>query len=158
MALSLSCCASLQSSIQSGFSLFLAFFQVPSPRRKLNLLISLCVTLLCCAVTAQLNISSKREGLGQVKSLIARTGIPSITTSPHESLQKGNWVKLICGASFEDVADIRNLSLVYTLAGGKTERFDQHLFLLFLCRLLKRRKKPSFIVGFVLLNEVKPYV
>ncbi|KAH6769583.1 hypothetical protein C2S52_014386 [Perilla frutescens var. hirtella] len=29
----------------------------------------------------------------------------------------GNWVKLICGASFEDVIDIRNLSLVYTLAG-----------------------------------------
>ncbi|XP_027121002.1 uncharacterized protein [Coffea arabica] len=77
------------------------------------------LSLSCCASlqSTQLNISSKREGLGQVKSLIARTGIPSITTSPHESLQKGNWVKLICGASFEDVADIRNLSLVYTLAG-----------------------------------------
>ncbi|MCO5569188.1 hypothetical protein L7F22_022898 [Adiantum nelumboides] len=40
------------------------------------------------------------------------------TTSPHDSLVSGRWVKLICGASFEDVADVRNLSLVYTLAGG----------------------------------------
>ncbi|XP_078161522.1 uncharacterized protein LOC144556901 isoform X1 [Carex rostrata] len=36
---------------------------------------------------------------------------------PIESLRRGDWVKLICGASFEDVADVRNLSLVYTLAG-----------------------------------------
>lgn len=35
-----------------------------------------------------------------------------------DSLRKGNWVKLICGASFQDVIDIRNLSLIYTLAGG----------------------------------------
>ncbi|XP_027338519.1 uncharacterized protein LOC113852442 isoform X2 [Abrus precatorius] len=40
-----------------------------------------------------------------------------VSSSPLESLQRGNWVKLICGASFEDVVDIRNLSLVYTLAG-----------------------------------------
>ncbi|KAF0926454.1 hypothetical protein E2562_025299 [Oryza meyeriana var. granulata] len=33
------------------------------------------------------------------------------------ALQRGDWVKLICGASFEDAADVRNLSLVYTLAG-----------------------------------------
>ncbi|KAI5067211.1 hypothetical protein GOP47_0017739 [Adiantum capillus-veneris] len=39
------------------------------------------------------------------------------TTSPYDSLLSGGWVKLICGASFEDVADVRNLSLVYTLAG-----------------------------------------
>ncbi|XP_042503611.1 uncharacterized protein LOC122080818 isoform X2 [Macadamia integrifolia] len=52
-----------------------------------------------------------------VKNLIKTIGIPSISSSPHESLRKGNWVKLICGASFEDVVDIRNLSLVYTLAG-----------------------------------------
>lgn len=37
--------------------------------------------------------------------------------SPEVSLEEGRWVKLICGASFEDVVDIRNLSLVYTLAG-----------------------------------------
>ncbi|KAJ8445703.1 hypothetical protein Cgig2_026030 [Carnegiea gigantea] len=41
----------------------------------------------------------------------------SLPLQNQESLQRGNWVKLICGASFEDVVDIRNLSLVYTLAG-----------------------------------------
>ncbi|GJN35972.1 hypothetical protein PR202_gb24793 [Eleusine coracana subsp. coracana] len=34
------------------------------------------------------------------------------------ALRRGDWVKLICGASFEDAADVRNLSLVYTLAGA----------------------------------------
>ncbi|CAK9154917.1 unnamed protein product [Ilex paraguariensis] len=57
------------------------------------------------------------KGLEKVKNLVTKTGVPSTTTSPHESLQRGNWVKLICGANFEDVVDIRNLSLVYTLAG-----------------------------------------
>ncbi|KAJ9559446.1 hypothetical protein OSB04_014060 [Centaurea solstitialis] len=46
-----------------------------------------------------------------------KSKVPSIATLPQKSLQKGNWVKLICGASFEDVVDVRNLSLVYTLAG-----------------------------------------
>lgn len=55
--------------------------------------------------------------LQNVKTLIKTMGIPPIASSPHESLRLGNWVKLICGASFEDVVDIRNLSLVYTLAG-----------------------------------------
>ncbi|CAA3020777.1 Hypothetical predicted protein [Olea europaea subsp. europaea] len=59
----------------------------------------------------------RKRGLERVKKLITRNGIPSVITSPLESLQNGNWVKLICGASFEDVVDIRNLSLVYTLAG-----------------------------------------
>uniref|UniRef100_A0A0D9WD22 4Fe-4S ferredoxin-type domain-containing protein n=1 Tax=Leersia perrieri TaxID=77586 RepID=A0A0D9WD22_9ORYZ len=36
---------------------------------------------------------------------------------PVAALRRGDWVKLICGASFEDAADVRNLSLVYTLAG-----------------------------------------
>jgi len=61
----------------------------------------------------------------KVKNLINTLELPSISSSsssssstPLESLQRGNWVKLICGASFEDVVDIRNLSLVYTLAGG----------------------------------------
>ncbi|XP_057809735.1 uncharacterized protein LOC131024236 isoform X2 [Salvia miltiorrhiza] len=57
-------------------------------------------------------------GIAQVQELITKTGIPSTITSPLASLHMGNWVKLICGASFEDVTDIRNLSLVYTLAGG----------------------------------------
>ncbi|CAM9931847.1 unnamed protein product, partial [Ectocarpus fasciculatus] len=47
------------------------------------------------------------------------------TTSPAESLGRGEWFKLICGASFEasfrefeDLPAIRDLSLVYTLAGA----------------------------------------
>lgn len=100
----------------------------------------------------KLNHSKNKKSLEKVKTRVTKTGIPSITTSPHESLQRGNWVKLICGASFEvryiyplsiipslgylyltlstnplthfslflqDVVDVRNLSLVYTLAGGE---------------------------------------
>ncbi|KAM7484976.1 hypothetical protein LguiA_000985 [Lonicera macranthoides] len=65
----------------------------------------------------KLNHSKNKKSLEKVKTLVTETGIPSITTCPQESLQRGNWVKLICGASFEDVVDVRNLSLVYTLAG-----------------------------------------
>ncbi|KAL3829330.1 hypothetical protein ACJIZ3_018132 [Penstemon smallii] len=46
--------------------------------------------------------NSSNGGLENVKNLIKKTGVPSIITSPLESLQKGNWVKLICGASFEE--------------------------------------------------------
>ncbi|KAG4213104.1 hypothetical protein ERO13_A01G034400v2 [Gossypium hirsutum] len=66
----------------------------------------------------QVNVSfGSKNPLQNVKNLIKSFGIPSKSCSPHVSLQQGNWVKLICGASFEDVVDIRNLSLVYTLAG-----------------------------------------
>ncbi|XVF38866.1 hypothetical protein REPUB_Repub20aG0139100 [Reevesia pubescens] len=66
----------------------------------------------------QVNVTfGSKNCLQKVKTLIQSIGIPSKSCSPHQSLQQGNWVKLICGASFEDVADIRNLSLVYTLAG-----------------------------------------
>lgn len=34
-----------------------------------------------------------------------------------DSLNQGHWFKLICGASYEYVPTIRNLALVYTLAG-----------------------------------------
>ncbi|KAJ0815999.1 putative iron-sulfur binding protein LdpA [Helianthus annuus] len=57
------------------------------------------------------------NSIEKVRDLVTTTNLPSIATFPQTSLQKGNWVKLICGASFEDVVDIRNLSLVYTLAG-----------------------------------------
>ncbi|KAL1832593.1 hypothetical protein ACET3Z_002244 [Daucus carota] len=60
---------------------------------------------------------SNKKCLEKVKNLVRANGVCLNTSSPHESLQKGNWVKLICGASFEHVVDIRNLSLVYTLAG-----------------------------------------
>ena len=62
-----------------------------------------------------------RSSIENVKSLISNTlklpSLSSSSSSPLQSLQRGNWVKLICGASFEDVVDIRNLSLVYTLSG-----------------------------------------
>jgi len=36
-----------------------------------------------------------------LKSLVNTLVLPSISSSPLHSLHKGNWVKLICGASFE---------------------------------------------------------
>lgn len=52
-----------------------------------------------------------------LSALIRKSGGAVSHIHPHDSLLNGQWVKLICGASFEDVADVRNLSLVYTLAG-----------------------------------------
>ncbi|KAL3677512.1 hypothetical protein R1sor_027460 [Riccia sorocarpa] len=49
--------------------------------------------------------------------VIAKRLVEMGESSPESSLNEGHWVKLICGASFEDVADVRNLSLIYTLAG-----------------------------------------
>lgn len=40
------------------------------------------------------------------------------TLSPLASLQQGRWFKLICGASYQHLPSIRNLSLIYTLAGA----------------------------------------
>ncbi|XP_061346475.1 uncharacterized protein LOC133292091 isoform X1 [Gastrolobium bilobum] len=76
-------------------------------------------TLVCeYAIPAKVELrNSNKKCLENVKSLVNTVGLPSISSTPLESLQRGNWVKLICGASFEDVVDIRNLSLVYTLAG-----------------------------------------
>jgi Fe-S-cluster-containing hydrogenase component 2 len=37
---------------------------------------------------------------------------------PLYSLKEGNWFKLICGASFQDLPAIRSLALAYTLAGA----------------------------------------
>lgn len=42
----------------------------------------------------------------------------TISQNPLESLELGQWFKLICGASYQDVSKIRNLSLVYSLAGA----------------------------------------
>ncbi|KAH7678610.1 RLI1 protein [Dioscorea alata] len=64
--------------------------------------------------------SNPRHCLKSIKTLaesIAGNRPASLFAAPIESLRRGDWVKLICGASFEDVADVRNLSLVYTLAG-----------------------------------------
>ncbi|KAI7757049.1 hypothetical protein M8C21_021557 [Ambrosia artemisiifolia] len=77
-------------------------------------------TRLHCKLDASVNNNNKnnkKKSIEKVRDLVVRSKVPSIVTSPQISLHKGNWVKLICGASFEDVVDIRNLSLVYTLAG-----------------------------------------
>ncbi|MGB3237795.1 MAG: LdpA C-terminal domain-containing domain [Geitlerinemataceae cyanobacterium] len=42
----------------------------------------------------------------------------STINNPLQSLRKGNWFKLICGASFQDLPAVRNLTLAYTLAGA----------------------------------------
>ncbi len=39
------------------------------------------------------------------------------TEIPLQSLQSGQWVKLICGASYQDLTAIRSLALIYSLAG-----------------------------------------
>ncbi|MEL6136248.1 MAG: LdpA C-terminal domain-containing domain [Cyanobacteria bacterium J06628_6] len=41
----------------------------------------------------------------------------AVQTSPLTSLQSGQWVKLICGASYQHLPVIRDLAVVYTLAG-----------------------------------------
>jgi Fe-S-cluster-containing hydrogenase component 2 len=38
--------------------------------------------------------------------------------NPLDSLHQGNWFKLICGASYQHLPSIRNLGLIYTLAGA----------------------------------------
>lgn len=38
--------------------------------------------------------------------------------SPLTSLQQRHWFKLICGASYQHLPNIRNLALIYTLAGA----------------------------------------
>ncbi len=45
--------------------------------------------------------------------------VPSVTelASPLRSLQTHRWVKLICGASYQDVTTIQSLATLYTLAG-----------------------------------------
>ncbi|AFY70102.1 4Fe-4S ferredoxin iron-sulfur binding domain-containing protein [Thalassoporum mexicanum PCC 7367] len=44
-------------------------------------------------------------------------GINATTDAPLASLRSRQWVKLICGASYQDLPKIRNLALVYALAG-----------------------------------------
>ncbi|TVP67697.1 MAG: 4Fe-4S ferredoxin [Leptolyngbya sp. LCM1.Bin17] len=36
---------------------------------------------------------------------------------PYQSLQTGTWVKLICGASYQDMPTVRRLVMIYALAG-----------------------------------------
>lgn len=79
-----------------------------------------CATNISVSTKHKAKVDKKCVVHQKVKNLVNTLELPSISSSsstPLESLQRGNWVKLICGASFEDVVDIRNLSLVYTLAG-----------------------------------------
>jgi Fe-S-cluster-containing hydrogenase component 2 len=46
------------------------------------------------------------------------TQLPQGTPSPLQSLNRGKWFKLICGASFGHLPAIRNLAIAYTLAGA----------------------------------------
>ncbi|MEO1069443.1 MAG: LdpA C-terminal domain-containing domain [Cyanobacteria bacterium J06638_6] len=39
------------------------------------------------------------------------------SAAPHRSLQQGRWVKLICGASYQDMPAVRRLVMLYALAG-----------------------------------------
>jgi Fe-S-cluster-containing hydrogenase component 2 len=39
-------------------------------------------------------------------------------SAPLQSLKKGHWFKLICGASFQHLPAVRSLTLAYTLAGA----------------------------------------
>jgi Fe-S-cluster-containing hydrogenase component 2 len=38
--------------------------------------------------------------------------------APLQSLKQGNWFKLICGASYQHLPAVRNITLAYTLAGA----------------------------------------
>ena len=41
-----------------------------------------------------------------------------LKNAPLESLEKGNWFKLICGASFQHLPAVRSLTIAYRLAGA----------------------------------------
>ncbi|MEO0454981.1 MAG: LdpA C-terminal domain-containing domain [Cyanobacteria bacterium P01_A01_bin.114] len=41
-----------------------------------------------------------------------------VLSDPYLSLRQGHWFKLICGASYQYLPAVRNLALVYTLAGA----------------------------------------
>ncbi|MGB3135716.1 MAG: LdpA C-terminal domain-containing domain [Nodosilinea sp.] len=41
----------------------------------------------------------------------------SPSSFPHQSLQVGQWVKLICGASYQDMPTVRRLVMLYAMAG-----------------------------------------
>jgi len=42
----------------------------------------------------------------------------ALAVDPIDSLSLGHWFKLICGASYQDLPVVRNLALVYALAGA----------------------------------------
>ncbi|GBG65243.1 hypothetical protein CBR_g50285 [Chara braunii] len=66
---------------------------------------------------ARFESSADWDTLLPIAELVVCTGGSVSSLSPEDSLKNATWTKLICGASFEDVVDVRNLSLVYTLVG-----------------------------------------
>lgn len=75
------------------------------------------VTLSAVASRCTIDRSDALRPVGAYPRELSTLVRRSDALSPLDSLVSGRWVKLICGASFEDVADVRNLSIVYTLAG-----------------------------------------
>ena len=49
---------------------------------------------------------------------IPKTAQTNAETAPLRSLQAGHWFKLICGASYQALPAVRNLTLAYALAGA----------------------------------------
>ncbi|AFY59582.1 circadian clock protein LdpA [Synechococcus sp. PCC 6312] len=65
------------------------------------------------------NFNKGRLNLGQLEKLyphLCPSPVP-ISITPFASLQASQWCKLITGASFQDLPQIHNLALAYTLAG-----------------------------------------
>ncbi|KAJ8903328.1 hypothetical protein NDN08_004436 [Rhodosorus marinus] len=50
-------------------------------------------------------------------SALVEKGAGLVSASPRDALLEGRWVKLICGASMDDVPFVETLSELYTLAG-----------------------------------------
>jgi Fe-S-cluster-containing hydrogenase component 2 len=46
-----------------------------------------------------------------------RYATENLSSSPYQSLQAGEWIKLICGASYQDMPTVRRLVMLYALAG-----------------------------------------
>lgn len=103
MAMGFSCGASLlshQHSLPSGLSLSLSRWTNPIflyKKKKNAIFFNLSTHLLSG------NGGKNHQFRRKIQTLVEESGIPSISFSspPYESLRRGNWVKLICGASFE---------------------------------------------------------
>ena len=76
----------------------------------------------CVVAAHRRSVASCRGSLSleSVRPEIERLVLPASerTRCPSQSLEEGSWFKLICGASNQDVAQIRGLALAYTLAGA----------------------------------------
>lgn len=83
------------------------------PRVSRNHWPRLKVSPVCSAAMAPV----RKDLVGDLAAAIALWGAREGRETQEAALRNGQWAKLICGASFEDVVDVRNLSLMYTLVG-----------------------------------------